>query len=423
MAKNTSYRELQVEQYNELELEAMETMPNRIIESAFPVTFGSLGYPIRAETTRSLGRFVDVMHETRSLGTFQQYLKGITAHEFELLKKVTRATLENSEQKYGEARIATSSLLRALVMFRSLKAIYPEKGRLIFEIGHGSGYLGAFLVADGYGYASTDVTQAFYVYQNQLLNTLIPGKVKDLAIDGEFGSIDEVESGTALHIPWWKFYAASPQTKLAVDAVTCNHALAEMSFTARSYVIRFSRMMLQNTDSAFVFEGWGSTVHTPISAVTKRFFELDYVIAHNDIFASVFVPNDGSATKGHLQLPPPQINKVTSQAEALTEDDILQQYHPPIYESPDSILSKRLKENLTKTSQRITVDYDQIMEFFKKELKREDVLSDDEKYWDFVYPKLDTNICSGSDTELTDSSLSFTEKVKNVMKFKKKQNR
>ena len=57
--------------------------------------------------------------------------------------------------------VATGSILRALLIVRTLKALYPEKKRLVFEIGHGSGYVGALLLADGYAYASTDIVQAF----------------------------------------------------------------------------------------------------------------------------------------------------------------------------------------------------------------------------------------------------------------------
>jgi len=374
-----------VAQYDQLEAAAMETMPNRIIQCALPVTFGSLGYPIRVEKNRSLVRFVDVMHETRSFGTFHDHLRGVTEHEFGLLRQVTRATRENSLKRYGSARIATSSLLRALVMYRSLTALYPEKGRLIFEIGHGSGYLGALLVADGYAYASTDVTQGFYVHQNHLLNTLIPGKVTELATGGDFPSVSEVKPGHALHVPWWKFYSASPKTDLTVDAVTCNHTLAEMHLNARSYAIKFARMMLRNPDSAFVFEGWGTTIHTPIWAVTKRFCDLGYVVAHNDLSGSVFVPNDGGATEGTLELPLPHKVGPLGNPNGFPESEYIRQYHPPIYVNPDSPLSKRFTDGLATAHQNVKIGYEPLMAMFQEELGESDLISDDERFTEFVF--------------------------------------
>lgn len=328
----------------------------------------------------ALARFVDVMHEGRAEATFRDFLEAVTDDEMRLLQVVTRAICENSEEVYGQRRIATGSLLRALVIVRSIRALYPEKKRLIFEIGHGSGYVGALLAADGYAYASTDIAQAFYLHQNHLLNRLCPGGVIELAEGGAFSEIKSVKPGTALHIPWWEFYKAKPASALEVDAVTCNHALAEMHPNSLSYVIRFARDMLKKADGSFVFEGWGSTVKTPIWAVSKRFSDLGYVIAHNNVTGSVYVPEDSGASKGCLKQPVAHRTDPVFDAGPYPEAGFVQQFHPPVYITPESSLSDRFTKNMDTVKRQAKHGYDDVCAMLRSELGSSDLTTDDEYF-------------------------------------------
>lgn len=383
-SKSMASAVLDPKSYDEAEIAAIETVPNRVIECSGTVTFSSLGYPTRVSSTPALARYVDVMHEGRAEATFRDFLQGITEEELKLLQIVTKAILENSTTRYGQRKVATGSLLRALVIVRAIRAIYPEKSRLIYEIGHGCGYVGALLLADGYAYASTDIAQAFYVYQNNLLNQLAPGRVTELANGGDLGAISSVKPGHALHIPWWQFYKSRPSAALAVDAVTCNHALAEMHPNSLSYVIKIARLMLTNPDSAFVFEGWGSTVNTPIWAVAKRFSDLGYSIAHNNITGSVFVPEDREVARGCLRLPIAHRTDPVFDVAPYMEAAFVQQFHPSIYITPESPLSKRFTDQTEQWKQRATVTYDDVCAMFRAESGISDLTTEDEYFSQFT---------------------------------------
>ena len=372
---------LSTQAYDSAENKALERMPNRIIECSGTVTFSSLGYPTRITSQAALGRYVDVMHEGRAEATFRQFLKGVSEEEFDLLRDVSEAVASNAEQNYGRRAIATGSLLRALVIVRAIKALYPDKTSLVFEIGHGCGYVGALLMADGYAYASTDIAQAFYIYQNHLLNRLRPGKVTELAVTG--GGLDaatNVKPGHALHIPWWKFYQANPTPPFAVNAVTCNHALAEMHPNSLSYVLKFARMLLSKPDSAFVFEGWGSTVSTPIWAIAKRFSDLGYTIAHNNITGSVFVPEASDFTAGSLKLPLAHRTDPVFDAEPYGNAGFIQQFHPPIYINPESSASKMLTQDEARLQAGGTKSYEEVCAMFRSVLRSDDLTSEDERF-------------------------------------------
>ena len=71
----------------------------------------------------------------------------------------------------------------------------------VFEIGAGSGYLGAFLIKLGYRYTSMDNTQNFYLWQNRLYNMLC----KQSGELNEWAHINKIvrENGRVNHIPWW----------------------------------------------------------------------------------------------------------------------------------------------------------------------------------------------------------------------------
>ncbi|MEG3592528.1 MAG: hypothetical protein VX354_04455 [Pseudomonadota bacterium] len=365
-------KKLKLNEYDAAESSALESIPNRIIECTRAVSFSDAGYPTRVRSSSALVRYVDVMHEGRASSTFHELLRGITNDEFNLLKTVTRAIKDNSEKQYKKKMVATGSLLRALLIVRTLKALYPEKKRLVFEIGHGSGYVGALLLADGYAYASTDIVQAFYVYQNNLLEELIPGQVTDLVNGGELTSINSIKPGHAVHVPWWKFYSVTPNINMSVDAVTCNHALAEMHPNSLHYILHLAKMMLQKKDGSFVFEGWGDVTNAPIWSVAKKFSDLGYVIAHNNMTEAVYLPEDNKAAQGCIKFVEGELDANVSMEE---------QFHPPIHISSDSPLSKRITSNLESINDNLSVTYKDVCDMFASELGSKDLLSDDEKFF------------------------------------------
>ena len=198
---------LTVEEYNTAELKAVSELSNIIVEAYQPITFHDTGYPTRVLSEDELWKYVDVMHSLRFETDFTDLIGGhLTKDEFELLKDLTEMVYHFSNSRFQKKIIARASVLRMLNVFRHIKYIFSDTSAKIFEIGPGCGYLGAMVILNGYCYAATDVTQAFYMYQNHLWNFITGGKVTELARESvnnkQFG---DPSNGYVTHVPWWEF--------------------------------------------------------------------------------------------------------------------------------------------------------------------------------------------------------------------------
>jgi hypothetical protein len=254
--------------YDAAEQEAMENVPNRIIECCGPVTFVAVGYPTRIRTLHGARRFIDATHEWRTELTFRDLIAALTDQEMSLLRDVASKVAAMSEQIYERRAVPRSALLRAMAVVRQIDILFPHRQQIVLEIGGGSGYVGALLVQMGVRYVSTDVTQAFYVVQNHVLNAVASGRITELAVEpGAFFDLDSLPAGYAVHVPWWKFVAADPRLKFAVDLVTCNHAMLEMHENALKYNCSIARELLAGDGlRCFLFERMGlSCSHTDLA--------------------------------------------------------------------------------------------------------------------------------------------------------------
>ena len=167
---------LTVREYERIEQEAMAQTPNRVIEAFQPVTFLQLGYPIRIRSEAELFKYIDVMQETRFENDYSNFIGGLTAKEFELVQRLTSLVCKFSEERFQRKAIARSSLVRMINVQRHIQYLFGSAHPRVFEIGPGCGYLGALLMLLGYPYAATDVTQAFYLYQNHLWDFISNGQ-------------------------------------------------------------------------------------------------------------------------------------------------------------------------------------------------------------------------------------------------------
>jgi hypothetical protein len=100
----------------------------------------------------------------------------------------------------------------------------------VFELGAGSGYVGALLQADGGGgyYHTSDIAQAFALWQMHLL-------------------------GRDAVIPWWKWMTEGAPR---VMVFTANHMLNEMHPHALAYTAKMAKKMLGD-DGIFLVENYG----------------------------------------------------------------------------------------------------------------------------------------------------------------------
>lgn len=332
---------LTVEDYDAAERRALDTTCNRIIECCVPSVFAYEGYPTRIYSTEAAARYVDTMHDRpgRAEDTFSSLIGGLTEEEIDLMARVAGKVAELSQSLYGRRLVPRSGMLRALVVVRHIRYLFPDPSALILEVGPGSGYVGALLLELGYRYAATDITQALYVYQNHLLNALAPGQVLELATDGQdFFDLSRESEFRALHIPWWKFVRPNPAPALTFELVTCNHTLCEMHARALGYTTRLAAQLLAGKGLRCVlFEGFGSTARNPIWHAGQAFSQAGLCFAHNDTQSAVLVRDDSLESEQAMHLP----------LDPAAEDEAA--YHPPIYDNPDSSVGTAVKAGREKT--------------------------------------------------------------------------
>src|SRR5882724_6779751 len=263
---------LTVEQYDARERAAVTTLPNRVVEMVNPVVFAAEGYPTRLHSDSELWKYLDVMHETRFERDFATLFGGgLTEAEFGWLQSVARLAHGFSQKCFERNLTTRGSLLRALNVYRHIKDIFGGSPGRVFELGPGSGYLGCLFLLNNWSYAASDITQAFYIFQNRLWNYASGERVKDLATDAAWDGT--LAPGEPVHIPWWEFFSLPERGVPSVDVVTCNHALAEMHPNSLAYALRVAHEMLRGDGmKTFVFEGWGFEKFVPRSMITERFY-------------------------------------------------------------------------------------------------------------------------------------------------------
>ncbi|MDA8231389.1 MAG: hypothetical protein M0006_08620 [Magnetospirillum sp.] len=368
--------------YDQAEDEAAIHLSNRLIMVFQPELFQHGGFPSRVDRIEALWRFADTMHDGRWESTFREMLMGgLTDEEFELMREIARVAANLTGKHYARRIVPTDSLARAMNVFRHIRYIHPDPNATIFEVGPGSGYLGALLALAGYRYVSTDVTQALYLYQSHLMSELLPGRMIELATDPRsMADFDSLEPGTALHVPWWKWASPHPDFRLKANLVTANHCLCELHDWALAYTLKVSANMLSaDPEGAFLFEGWGSTALHPMWAVSKEFADNGFGIAHNDILACVYVRGDGGGMANGLRFP---LHRALLNPPAPPTPEEL--YHPPIWVTPFNPVSARIIQGRVQSMQNVRHSASTCLGALKAESGMDDLQSDDDKFAKFV---------------------------------------
>ncbi|MBV9984801.1 hypothetical protein [Bradyrhizobium sp.] len=362
---------LTAQEYDAAENVALLRTPNRIVECCQPIVFHTESYPVRIPNEAAAIRYLDVMQDGRTEDTFTSLINGLTADEIAAMRRIAEKVAALTERLYGQRSVPRSGMLRALNVVRHIRYLWPQSGTVL-EVGAGSGYVGALLLELGFRYICTDITQAFYLWQNQLLTAIAGNGLAELATSRI--EIDQaVADYPAVHLPWWKFVVPSPRTGLRLDVVTCNHAWCEMHPNAMAYTLAVAAEMLQgNGHKAVVFEGWGSTVRHPIWHVGKALAGAGFVFANNDIRASIAVRSDNPAAVHAMVLPIPDAN---------TDEE---RFHPRIHvdsRNPIGAVCASGRDNTKLATAASLADYDVML---REVLGREDLLTDDERFMRFV---------------------------------------
>lgn len=379
---------LTVAEYDREETKAVATAPIRVIEAFQPVQFAQVGVPHRIRQDTELFKYMQI-HSLAFEPYFSNLLGGLTPDEFDLQRRVATLVCDFSEFKFGKKAIPRGDVLSSLNVFRHIQFLFGPARPRVFEIGPGGGYLGAMLMLAGYSYAATDVSQAFYLYQNHLWNYISGGKVLELALGvDEEGPWSAPSAGEAVHVPWWQFARLTPDEAPGFDIITCNHAIRELQPDSLALTLRMAREFLagEDTPKAFIFEGWGSgRVNSDVN-VTECFYDLGFVMVHNDPLISVFVPKGNPWADGGLELP--KIDKsLTSRSKALLRRMVggsppLRKagYAPLRFNSPQNPASRAILEGRKETKGTATVSIDDVIRFHTELLGHEDHSSPDERF-------------------------------------------
>jgi hypothetical protein len=278
-------RYLTIEEYAESERRALQRLPNQSVGAAF-------------QRSRS-----DHVQENFFADYFNQILRGLTPDEFDDLQAVLAAVCDFTEDYFGKVSIASGPLLQGMNVLRHIGFLPFSVPPRVLELGPGAGCLGAGLMFKGYPYASVEVTQAFYLYQNRFFTHLSEGKLVDgvlsNAAPGEL--LTYIPKGGSVHIPWWQFAELTPQEMPAFDIVICDHAFCEMNESGLRFPLFLAKTALSKSGEAhraFIFQGWGQSSQHDRAAATRLLYDFGFRLVQDGHNVVVFVPADSTADVG-----------------------------------------------------------------------------------------------------------------------------
>lgn len=252
---------LSIEQYDRYEADALETVSNVAREAFAPSTFLELGSPTTVSVEADFLRFIDTMHEVNA-GDYFKAPYPLSLDEADLIRRIGDHVADWSQSQLQRRVRPWVAPLSALEMFRVTTAMAQALGKTsvtVLEIGPGSGYFGALLHLAGHRHVSMDITQAYYLWQNRLFESLAGDGFADLA--NPETPLAEDPSKSLIHLPWWRFVQMhATGCPFQPDLVICDHALNEISTVALRYMLRIVNSRLATVKDGmllFCYPGHG----------------------------------------------------------------------------------------------------------------------------------------------------------------------
>jgi hypothetical protein len=256
---------LSVTQYRGAEGEARRKLTTPEISAFSTVTFDYVGVRSRIDDESDLRHYVDGWTEPTIKSYFTtKFFPGpycfnrFSAYEGEIFRSVSKKVGEFTKAQFGREIRPLPTLLAQTGLFRitmALRALLGLQRISVFEVGPGNGYLGGLLAATGQAYASTDNSEALYLWQSRVLEIMGAGDFADWAISGSPPGRKRLE-----HVPWWDYVRLRRNCPLKADVVVANSCLGEMSHNALLYTARVAREMLMGSAGpgffAFTSTGW-----------------------------------------------------------------------------------------------------------------------------------------------------------------------
>lgn len=230
LSTSQSATNVMIARYNAAEQAGRRVVPNVAIAAYSPEVFQLIGYPHRILDARELWRYHDVMQDGR-LGENLRLIGDEMDLKYEVIENAADAIMSFSELSFGFRSAGKDMFSRAIYQYSLIEKTLREvpKPWKILEVGPGCGYLGVLLGMSGHSYIALEASQAFWIYQNALFESVF-------GLDYTNGLSDEKESRIR-HLPWWKFCAESFELP-KLTACTANHMLAEMNASALLHLSR-----------------------------------------------------------------------------------------------------------------------------------------------------------------------------------------
>ncbi|MBF0140279.1 MAG: hypothetical protein HQL74_08360 [Magnetococcales bacterium] len=294
---------LSVSQYELAEEAARARHPNRIIEAFSPIIFEKLNYPHRVRNTSELWKYLDVMHEAEYLSNRDRSQKILTPQEFIFFKRIALILQEFASEEFQMKAIPWNTLLGTLRLFRHVQLILdPTNKNRILEIGPGCGYMGLILMLAGYPYACTDISQAFYLFQNHLFASIFKDQFQELALGREsvMETIATTQDPMRLHIPWWKYVEMWPEMIPEFDIIVADRVLSEMHPNSLVFLLKTAMKSFRNPSQikGIVFSNWGYIGDRNISAIIDAFYSCGYAAAVLQSNVSFFATRESAKANG-----------------------------------------------------------------------------------------------------------------------------
>lgn len=246
------------EMYDKNASRALEKVGS-FVASAFYSGLWSVTSPILVEH-KDPSRFktlTDSHHEGRSRLLSERLLKGeLDSLEQESLHHVLSTYRKFCEHFNLAFDLRSSSIYSALYQSRLIRELHSKdlSGKVVYEIGPGSGFLSILLTTMGAKVFAIEAVQSHYVYQSYLFDFFFKENFYEHAFSNSLEGVEDVVGLN--HLPWWKI--CHPLAELTpADILTSNHMLMETSPAACNFYRHLAKKIMTNAGS-WVIEGFGA---------------------------------------------------------------------------------------------------------------------------------------------------------------------
>jgi SAM-dependent methyltransferase len=278
---------LSVRDYDDAEIRAKRQIGVSAIAAYSPSHFLSRGFVTNISDVSELWRYVDSMHTQRFIENLNSGLGGgLKPHEFELLKTITDEVIQFSTA-IGHPLTGRNTTTRALISVRvleTLESVLGQRPLTILNLGDGCGYLSRMLAEAGHRAICMDVTQVFYLYQNNFLADVLGERFIELATAEDQN--EWPRPGCVTHLPWWRFIDRKLELP-KLDVVFANHMLSEMDPIALHHAFSIMKRANEHYDQAppmLICDGLGGEFSRYVSAISSLRQIGFYIHFHGPIY-------------------------------------------------------------------------------------------------------------------------------------------